>query len=175
MTPHFDDAEETPIIQVPETYTSIDEFDRWLHDVYIPATRTDFTECWGIFSTDGRFERYHHTSYITILTPDLENALRGKIQSHNHPTDSPFSLFDLKTWAALKMKEMRVITSTRRFIIKPRNDNWPLENDIEHEMDRLFNEILWVNPEISSDEIRNKCLRKMSEQGWFEYSCENFH
>lgn len=175
-----EDDDEIPLIQVPQTYGSIDEFDRWLHDVYIPVTQSNFTECWGIFSANGRFERQFETSFYMILTPELESDLQGKILSHSHPTDSTFSLSDLKTWAGLKIKEIRAITATQRFIIRPLNEKWPQENDIEKEMDRLSKqlEIDMFDIEVLSgptpSQLRDKCYQIMADSGWFFYTQEDF-
>ena len=168
-------VDETPVIQAPETYNCIDDFDRWLHDVYIPATRGDFTECWGIFSAGGQFEKYYHVPFMQALTQEIEKDLKGKIMSHNHLTDSTFSVEDVKTWAGLKMRELRVVTATSRFSIKPRNGKWPLEEDVEKEMDRLTTQIkseTFVT--ITPHQLRDKCYKLMAKSGWFIYTKEKF-
>jgi hypothetical protein len=166
-------VDEITLIQVPETYDSIDDFDEWLHAVYIPATLGDFTECWSVFSADGHFEKYYHMSFMQCLTPEMENDLKGKIMSHNHPTDSTFSVDDVKTWAALKMVEMRVVTSTSRYSIKPKNMVWPSEDDVNGEIERLMTQIKMESFEfLKPSQLRERCYQKMAESGWFLYTKE---
>ncbi|MDX1957378.1 MAG: hypothetical protein SFU98_02340 [Leptospiraceae bacterium] len=51
---------------------------------------------------------------------DLPNNLKGKKISHNHPTNSPFSLEDMKVFIEGQLSEIRVITKDG-FIYSIRN------------------------------------------------------
>ena len=74
---------------------------------------------------------------------------------------------------------MRAITATRRFYIKPLNERWPLENDIEKEMNRLSNrlEIEMFDIEVLSgptpSQLRDECYKIMASSVGF-YTKEDF-
>ena len=90
-------------------FNSIGEFEKWLRSEYSLTGYVNYSECWGIFSSLGNFERCFEKNYYTELTPKEEDFLRGKILSHNHPFDTTFSIPDVLTWSNLKMKEIRCV------------------------------------------------------------------
>jgi hypothetical protein len=51
------------------------------------------------------------------VSPALERKLRGKIVTHNHPSGCSFSENDWVTSAKARVREMRVITSTRVYSV----------------------------------------------------------
>lgn len=177
---HVGIDDNTPVIQVPETYENIDQFDNWLNNVYIPNTPGEFTECWGIFSKEGKFERYYHKKSYTLLTEEEVNDLRGKKVSHNHPSGHTFSYEDIKTWANLKMSELRVVTRIQkspactesfRYILKPKSGRLCSSNKIEEEI--IKNIYPKTTDDFNSDsKLADQCIHALAKKGLFDYSKE---
>ncbi len=163
-----EDSDNSITIQVPGMHESVGDFEKWLRDVYIPVTEGDFTECWGIFSKDGHFEKYYHKSFYSVLTEEEKRDIRGKIISHNHPTGSTFSYSEVLTWADLEMTELRVVTKTHTFSLKPRHGKWPSWREIESEVIRNITPSTLEDIKQNS-ELRDICFQTLSSLGLFEY------
>jgi hypothetical protein len=143
-------------IEAPLPFQNIEHFENWLREVHIPRTLTirrvpipntfdeidaNKTECWGIFSSNGEFERCCQVYPETTLEnfPEFENSLRGKIFSHNHfSSNSTLSIGDVFLWANLQMKEIRAVTENCTYVIKPLNQNWPNPNSLFNEMKNIW-------------------------------------
>lgn len=165
-------------IKAPLPFRNIDHFETWLREIYIPRTQTircvplpgtpydiDIrkTECWAIFSSENLFERCCQVYPETVLTPQFEDGIRGKILSHNHfSDDSTFSCGDILVWANLHLKEIRAVTATRTYSIKPINNHWP----DPHSLLSLFSKY----PLIKRGEMRHQCLEFLGRKCCFDYS-----
>lgn len=152
----------------PKIHSSVEDFEKWLCDVYIPNTEEDLTECWGVFSNDRKLEKTYHKIFISGLNHAEITDLRGKILSHNHPSEETFSDDDIFTFASLEMMEFRVVSPTQTFSITPVNGKWPPREDIE----RCIKTIKSTEEYKKFDnrrEARDYCLRMLSKQGFFHY------
>lgn len=176
-------------IDAPD-FENVQEFENWLREVHIPRTLIESRiplsisidgfdeidsnkiECWGIFSSNGEFERCCLVYPKTHLErfPEFENYLKGKIFSHNHfSSDSTLSIGEVLLWANLKMKEFRAVTEHCTYLIKPINQNWP-------NPDLLLNEIKVIFPSFDFDpsitnnnELRHICYQILARDGYFVY------
>jgi len=165
-------------IEAPIPFENIWHYEKWLREHYIPKTSTiklaplpgtaydidiNKTECWAIFLTEERFERACQVYPETQLTPVFENIMRGKILSHNHfSDDSTFSRGDVLVWANLHLNEIRAVTKSKTYSIKPIKSKWP-------NPEKLL-EILCKWPSIDVAAKRHQCLQFLSDKKWFEYS-----
>lgn len=165
-------------IEAPLPFENVEHFEKWLREKYIPRTLTirciplpgtsydidiNKTECWAIFSSEDRFERCCQVYPETRLTPEFEESIRGKILSHNHFSDnSTLSCGDILVWANLHLSEIRAVTPSRAYSIKPLNMEWPDP--------KLLLGLFTKYPLIQKGEMRHRCLEFLGKKGCFEYS-----
>jgi hypothetical protein len=156
-------------IEAPLPFKNITYFETWLRMTYYPIALVKNTECLGIFSTENRFERACQKHADSQNTSDFEEFLRGKILSHNHPSDSTLSCSDILVWANLEMKEIRAVTDLWTYSIKPIKHTWP-------DPELIIDEIRNICPSIAcsqsknTHELRHECYQTLAKKGLFEYS-----
>ncbi len=103
----------------------------------------------GIFTSQGELlhrysGRYNGTLHVEIPDADRLDS-QHQILTHNHPSDTSFSLPDLKTASRFDLAEVRVVGKTGVFSMKPFQNGWPYPGTIE----RRYQEIN-SNPEFGS-------------------------
>jgi hypothetical protein len=169
-------------IEAPLPFENIEHFEGWLCEKYIPRTLTiklaplpntpydidvNKTECWAIFSSEDTFERCCQVYPFTHLTCEFEDNIRGKILSHNHfSDDGTLSCGDVLVWANLQMKEVRAVTQSKTYSIKPINLKWSDPKSLSDSFTRC--------PSIENGEMRHRCLKFLAKRGFFKYSVIDF-
>ena len=174
-------------IEAPD-FRDVGDFESWLRREHIPKTKIiniqdcpdrddglidiNKIECWGVFGSNGEFERCCFVYPKTHLDnfPEFENFLRGKIFSHNHfSSDSTLSVGEVLLWANLKMREIRAVTENHTFIIKPLNQNWPYPDLLYTAMVNIC-PVFDLDPEFKNDsELRHICYQVLAREGYFIY------
>lgn len=103
----------------------------------------------GIFTSRGELLHSYSSDYSGVLhvkIPDADQlSSRHQILTHNHPSDTSFSLPDLETAARFDVAEIRVVGETGVYSMMPSPDGWP-EPDI---MGDQFREVDF-DPEFNS-------------------------
>jgi hypothetical protein len=113
----------------------------------------------GIFTVQGKsLHRYsgQYNGIFCVKIPD-EDRLDSQYQilTHNHPSNTSFSLPDLETASRFNLTEVRVVGETGVFSMKPSRDGWPEPNLIERRYEEInydpeFNSHIngiWLDPE----------------------------
>ena len=156
-------------IEAPLPFKDIIDFETWLRMKYFQIALIKNIECLGIFSSEKSFERACQKYPNSQNTSDFENFLRGKIVSHNHPSDSTLSCSDVLVAANLGLKEIRAVTTLWTYSMKPLKQKWP-------DPELIIGEIRKIYPSITLDkfnvehQLRHECYQTLSKKGLFEYS-----
>jgi len=97
-----------------------------------------------------------YNGVLCVKIPDEDRLdSQHQILTHNHPSDTSFSLPDLETASRFSLVEVRVVGETGVFSMSPSRDGWPEPDLIEHryeeinsdpEFDSHINDI-WLDPE----------------------------
>ncbi len=84
----------------------------------------------GIFTSQGellhRYVGYYYNGILRVEIPDADRLIsQGQILTHNHLSDTSFSLHDLETAAKFNLAEIRVVGETGVCSMMPSRDGWP--------------------------------------------------
>lgn len=93
------------------------------------------------FSADGRLMCFF-AGFSALMVDEAEcPPARGSILTHNHVSDTAFSMHDLKTAAELGLIELRVVGPSGWHSMKPGHEGWPLPVEISRTYSRVSSEI----------------------------------
>jgi hypothetical protein len=163
---------------LPNNFNSLDEFETWLHHEVCQNASLSAQEFVGVFNPDGTFvdiftitQNECSGTLIEVLTPEQDRLLRGKIVTHNHPSESTFSYLEVLTCFDLDYCEFRVLTPFFTYILKKKNGQWPSRQDI----------VDWINTHIPQHEFeqciqdplkRDRLYIQLANEGFFQYKKE---
>lgn len=100
-----------------------------------PIRTLTHTEESAFFSPTGReVLRLHGLTtgdgFFTVIPEEMVTRLAGCILTHNHPSGCAFTCRDLREAAVLSLAEIRVVTRTAAYSMKPGPDGWPAAETI---------------------------------------------
>lgn len=93
------------------------------------------TEETAFFSPDGDVVLRLHgittgDGFFTVIPEEMLPRLAGCILTHNHPSGCAFTCRDVREAAFLELAEVRVVTRTVVYSLKPGPEGWPSSESI---------------------------------------------
>lgn len=129
----------------------------------------------AIFSDEGRMKCFFSGFSALIISESDCPYARGGILTHNHVSDTAFSMHDLKTAAELNLIEIRVVGPSGWHSMKPGPSGWPSPLEISAVFGSIYSEQrrLPGKEQMRKDSIRiceqlSKELGLLYEKGIFE-------
>ena len=128
--------------------------------------RTSAVEHAFVFSREGEllFEKASGSRSWIVFDAAEAALLKDAVMTHNHPGGRAFSEADVSLAIRLKVAEMRVVTSTSRFVLLPPENGWPWLP--------LFRAALWLERHLLERRLVNEIAWGM--RSWREANT-NFH
>lgn len=126
----------------------------------------------------GKVINRHQGNKHTVMLPyrDIKN-LGGAIQTHNHQTDISFSNADVETAMTTQAHELRAISPSNRYSLKPPAQGWNRQyfEDVWHPVyQKYYTQAIqkyrkqWWNDEISQEQMlslaQNETIEKLTKR-----------
>lgn len=112
------------------------EFERAIH-----MNDEENGEVAAAFTADGRLMCFF-AGFSALMIDEAEcPPARGSILTHNHVSDTAFSMHDIKTAAELGLIELRVVGPTSWHLMRPGPAGWPSPVEISKTYARISSEI----------------------------------
>jgi len=93
------------------------------------------------FSSDGRLMCFF-AGFSTLTIDETEcPTARGSILTHNHISDTAFSMHDIKKGSELSLTELRVVGPSGWHSMKPGPKGWPSPAEISTVYSRISSEV----------------------------------
>jgi len=116
------------------------------------------------FSADGRLMCFF-AGFSALMVDEAEcPPARGSILTHNHVSDTAFSMHDIKTAAELGLIELRVVGPSGWHSIKPGREGWPSPVEISRTYSRLSSEIAALPGGEDMKEASIRICEKLAEE-----------
>ena len=116
----------------------------------------------AIFSSEGRLMCFF-AGFSALMIDEKEcPQARGGILTHNHVSDTAFSMHDLKTASELELIEIRVVGPSGWYSMKPGPDGWPSPVEISAVYERVSRELSPGTGEENLRELSDAICRKLA-------------
>ena len=104
---------------------------RWFES----GVRSEGAENFLAISSDGSILGHGVGTRTAVTLPrEMLESLQGGIITHNHPNGAPFSPQDIQAAIKHSLGEMRAITETRTYVMRPGELGWPGLSQLRNEL-----------------------------------------
>ncbi|MBN1433083.1 MAG: hypothetical protein JW931_09970 [Methanomicrobiaceae archaeon] len=126
------------------------------------------------FTSDGRLMCFF-AGFSALMVDEAEcPPARGSILTHNHVSDTAFSMHDIKTAAELGLIELRVVGPSGWHSLKPGHGGWPSPFEISKTYNRISSEVAGLPEDCDMKDVSVRICERLVDELGMIYERGNF-